>query len=177
MTVVKLSAKLPDDNDLNGLEHWARTLRKDPMQQYVAIVYLDVAKMVTDYEKAIVSPVTQVVAVEVLGTAADCPASVQKAFLDAHRRRTSKEPLPFEDPEPEQPERLQLTDGVDVDASLTEAEHIIIEAEIVDDDDGEVGPVCRWCMHSEGDHDLDDPRPCRVTAPFTCQCLGYEARP
>lgn len=176
MTVVKLSAKLPDDNDLNGLEHWAGTLRKDPMQQYVAIVYLDVAKMVTDYEKAIVSPVIQVVALELLGTAAGCPPEVQKAFLDAHRRRTSKDPLPFEEPEqePDQPDRLQLTDGVDVEASLTEAEHII-DAEIVDDD--ELGPECRWCLHFEGDHDLDDPRPCRATFPFPCQCLGYELKP
>lgn len=97
MTTVRLAAKLPDDNEINGLDHWAETLRKEPMQQMVAVAYIDVQKLITNYEKAVVQPVVQVVAIEVLGRPDEIPQAVRDAFLAAHDRRVNKTPLPFED--------------------------------------------------------------------------------
>lgn len=140
MSRVRLAALLPDDTDTNGLDPWAGKLRAEPTQQIVAIAYLDVTKLITDYDKGEVTPVVKVVAIEIVGQAADVPREVQQAFLDAHRRRTNKEPLPFEEDSESQPDRLAITDGVDVDAAYVEAGRIV---------EGEILPTadCDRCQH------------------------------
>lgn len=168
MTTVKLAAKLPDDNEVNGLDHWAGALRKEPLQQLVAICYLDVQKLITDYEKGQIQPVVQVVAIELLGRPDEIPAAVQEAFLAARDRRVNKAPLPFEDA-PATPV-VQHTDGVDVEASLVEAGRIV-DAELVDD--FAEGPACT-CGHPFGDHDVDTRECCVADADgVACPCWEF----
>lgn len=94
-SLVKLSSKLPDDLDLNGLDPWASTFKQRPRDQFVAIVYLDVARVVTDYEKGSIYPVVQVAAIEVVGDIAGTPGDVHSAFTSARDKRLRRDPLPF----------------------------------------------------------------------------------
>lgn len=177
MGTVKLAAKLPDDRDLNGLDHWLHHLKNRPAEQLMIVGYLDTQKLITDFEKGSVQPVAQIVAIEVVGTAIDGPDAVRAAFLAAHDRRTSKpEPLfNVGDTEPAEPVQLAITDGVDIEAAMQQGE--VVDAVVVD----AFGPLC-LCGHSWGDHDVEDQH-CTVTeeaadsdgvvSERTCPCGTY----
>lgn len=158
-SLVKLAAKLPDDNDLNGLDPWSGVLKKRPRDQFVAIVYLDVAKMTTDYDKALIYPTVQVVAIEVVGDVSDVPAAVVDAYNAARDKRQARTPLPFDEtpPPPAVPGQLALTDGVDLEASLIQADMMMEEP-------------CN-CGHPYGDHDIDEAH-CTAT---DCRCSSFAA--
>ena len=139
-SLVKLSSKLPDDLDINGLDPWASVFKQRPLDQFVAVVYLDVARVVTDYEKGSVYPVVQVVSIEVLGDIASTSPDVQAQFLAARDKRLRRDPLPLND--------WTLRAGTGV---LKER---MIEA------------PCDTCNHPAGDHDIDTGQ-CTIT---NCTC-------
>lgn len=137
-TTVKLSSRLPDDPDVNGLEHHFEALKARPFEQRVAVVYFDVAKTTTDYEKATINPLIRVVAIEVVGDVADVPPAVVDAFNRARERRRQQGPLPFDDEPPTA--HPALTDGIDVDASIEQANRRdggidLITGEVLEDDE------------------------------------------
>lgn len=163
---VRLVGELPDDTDLNGLNAWAGHLRNHPHDQLVGIVYLDRRKLMFDDDKAEVIPYARVVAVEVLGTALEASErypEVLAAFLASHARRTNREPLPFDepDPKPATPTLLQLTDGIDIEAAMAAADTA----------------CCSVCGHPVREHEPDSDRHCLFVFDKTgelCSCSGYD---
>lgn len=193
MTTTRLAGKLPDEPDVNSLDHstWLKHFRREPHVPVVAIVTLGVQKLVTDYEKSTVTPILQVESVEVLGAIGDTPEAVLDALAAARDRRLHQDPLPVQEqpnPDPEcwdchHPESdhtayrddarqgctwsiededsgetlpcachgfravgeaLQLTDGIDIEAAVRQAEQlldddaIVVEGQVIDPETGEV---------------------------------------
>lgn len=94
--VVKLSSKLPGDEEINGLDALAEKLVEEPHRITVALVWLDVPRVIVDTEKDTEVPVVRIRKIEPLGDARDVPQAVRDAAQTAHETRTGKTPLPFE---------------------------------------------------------------------------------
>ena len=93
---VKLGAKLPGDEEINGLDAWADRMVEQPERVLLALVWLDVRKIedVTDTGERI--PVTRVRRIEVVSTAKEAPQELRDMALRLHTERTGKTPLPIE---------------------------------------------------------------------------------
>lgn len=93
---VKLSTKLPGDEETNGLDSLAEQLVKDPETIRVAIVWLDVVKVTneTDTHKQI--PTVRVRRVEPLGDVDDVSKAIRELVDAAVEERTGRTPLPFD---------------------------------------------------------------------------------
>jgi len=157
--LVRLSSKISGETETNGLDHWIGRLKTNPLEQVVVVAYMDVAKVVRDFDKAEEYPVLQVAAIEVMGTAVDAPPQVVDAFMAAHDKRLGgrQQPLDFEDEDDEVTlvEAVQMMEDIEslgvmspaldcvTRLALTEGMEII-DAEIVDDD--QVDGKC-WTCH------------------------------
>jgi hypothetical protein len=165
---VKLAAKLPKDNNANGLDAGEAQFLANPMGQQVVIAYIETSKITTNYDEAGREATVKLAAVEIVGDQFTVPAEVRAAFEAAHDRRVNAAPtLPTEPEEDAAPEVLALTDGVDLEASLRQVEDII-DAEVLDE------TPCAKCGHPAADHDLDDDTCWYITADSTpCPCHPF----
>jgi len=93
---VKLSTKLPGDEDTNGLDAIADDLRDHPHTIRCALVWIDVSKVTRDVDTETMVPTVRIRRVEALGNVDDVSESVRKLAQEAHEIRTGKTPLPFD---------------------------------------------------------------------------------
>ena len=93
---VKLSTKLPGDEETNGLDSIAEKLVKDPETIRVAIVWLDVAKVTVETDTHAHVPTVRVRRVEPLGDVDDVSKAIRELVDTAVEERTGQTPLPFD---------------------------------------------------------------------------------
>lgn len=94
--LVKLSAALPGDPEINGLDSWANHLEKYPEDLLVAVVYLDTKKVTVDTDTGDHVPTVRVRRIEPLGPVSGVSATVRKAVAAAEEERTGRKAIPFE---------------------------------------------------------------------------------
>lgn len=92
---VKLSSKLPGDDETNGLDPWARELVKGPDDVRLAIVWFDVSKVTVETDSHAEIPTVRIRRIEpVDGTRAGQAAKLaEKAFA----ARTGRQMLPLDE--------------------------------------------------------------------------------
>lgn len=98
---IRLSSKLPGDEAINGLDSLAESLVEQP-RPVCAIVWFTVPRASVTYgprgEVVETVPNLVVAKVEPLGsTLAEIPTAVVKAAQEAERKRTGRQPLPFDE--------------------------------------------------------------------------------
>lgn len=93
---VKLSAKLPGEPEINGVDSTVEALLTDPELLRVAVVYYDVAKVTHDVDLGTDVPTIRVRRIEPLGLVGDVPPAVRKAVAAAEEARTGRKAIPFE---------------------------------------------------------------------------------
>jgi hypothetical protein len=96
---VKLSSKLPGETEINGVDHLAPDLVKDPETIRVAIAFLDVSKVEHDVDAGIDVPTIRVRRLEVVSTVTDAPQAIRDLVDRAVEDRTGRKGLPFEEVE------------------------------------------------------------------------------
>lgn len=94
--VVKLSAKLAGDDDLNGLDSLADSLIDDPKTARIAVVWFDCSKIVDDTDTETRVPYARIRRFEPLGNAETMPDVLRQIVEDAAEQRTGKMALPFD---------------------------------------------------------------------------------
>lgn len=94
--VVKLSTKLPGDDDTNGLDVQAPKLVDDPDTIRLAVVWYDVAKVTIDTDSGAHIPTVRVRRIEPLGDVGEVSDAVRKLVDDAQEKRTGRTPLPLD---------------------------------------------------------------------------------
>lgn len=90
---VRLSSKLAADDDLNGLDAWAKTLRAGT--PLIAVVALDCPRITINTETGDEIPTARVRWIEPLGELHDVPPTVRDAVQAARETRTGRTPIPF----------------------------------------------------------------------------------
>lgn len=93
--LVRLSAKLAGDPEVNGLDSLQGELLANPHAVVCAIVWLVPTKITEDVEGGERVPTVQVKRIEPIGVVDKVPAEVVKLALDLQEKRTGKRPLPF----------------------------------------------------------------------------------
>ena len=193
-SLTKLAAKLPDDNEANGLDHFVGQFRREPHVPVVAIVTLSVQKLITDYEKSTVSPVVQVESIEVLGTSIDVPPALLDMLAAARSKRLRQDPLPITEPESAAPlPATCITCGHDADEHVpgtvsvdgevlvaAHCAHSLGEDEGVCSCEDRAVPACAGCGHDWTNHTPDDEDRDFVCYPANddgspCECGGWTA--
>lgn len=92
---VRLSSKLPKDDETNGLDALAGELIKDPAEIRCAVVWFDAAKVTTETDSHAVIPTARIRKIEpVNGASAN---TVRKAAEKAFSNRTGRQMLPLEE--------------------------------------------------------------------------------
>lgn len=93
--LIRLSSKLPGDEETNGLDSLHEQLVDNPDQVICAITWLVVPKvtLVTSTKQEI--PTVEVRRVEPIGTVDQTPAAIQKLAAELYEQRTGNNPLPF----------------------------------------------------------------------------------
>jgi hypothetical protein len=105
--VVKLSAALPGDEEINGLDSIAAQLVDQPGRIRVALVWLDVSMITDNTETGGRVPTVRVRRIEPLGTVEEIPDEIRKLAARSHEERTGRVPLPFDDVELSRDETLE----------------------------------------------------------------------
>lgn len=96
MSGIKLSGALPD-GERNGLSSIAPALAENPEGVYVAVVLLDVVKLITSVDSGDVVPTVRVRAIEPMGANDTADATELRRLLRrAHERRTGRVVLPLD---------------------------------------------------------------------------------
>lgn len=99
-SIVRLSSKLPGDEDFNGVDAIAIDLEKDPDTIRVAVVFYDVAKITYDVDAGAHVPTIRVRKFEPISTVADVPTDLRVIVDQAIELRTGRKPLPLDQVEP-----------------------------------------------------------------------------
>lgn len=94
--VVKLSTKLPGDDDTNGLDALAGKLVDDPETIRLAVVWLDVSKVTVETDSGAHIPTVRVRRIEPIGDVGDVSDAVRKLVDQAQEERTGRRPLPMD---------------------------------------------------------------------------------
>lgn len=94
--LVKLRAKLPANEDLNGLDALIEDLINDGGTVRAAFLLYDVQKVVEDVATGERSVVIEVRRIEPISTAKEVPAAIRQAVLELAEKRGGKQPLPFD---------------------------------------------------------------------------------
>lgn len=94
--LIRLSSKLPADEETNGLDSLHEQLVDNPDQVVCAITWLVVPKVtrVTATKEDV--PTIEVRRVEPIGTVEQTPAAIQRLAADLYEKRTGRNPLPFD---------------------------------------------------------------------------------
>ena len=92
---VKLAAKLPGEEEINGLDKWAEVFAafEGPV---CAVAWLDTAK-VTVTKDGVEVPTVQVVRIEPVGQLADVPQEVIALVARLYEARVGRTALPFDE--------------------------------------------------------------------------------
>lgn len=93
--LVKLSAKLPGNPEINGLDPLADDLATNPDQITVAIVWLDVSQVTRKTDELTTVPTVRIRRIEPIGPVASVPHEIQQLAAELEQRRTGRRPLPF----------------------------------------------------------------------------------
>lgn len=94
--VVKLSSKLPGDEEVNGLDVLASQLVDNPDQVICAITWFVPTKITRDVESGAEVPTLEVRRVEPIGAVDATPRDVVDLAARLYEARTGKNPLPFD---------------------------------------------------------------------------------
>lgn len=94
---VKIIAKLPGEEEWNGLESWHDRLIEDPTLMLGCYVVFDVKKLERDTDTGKVIAKMRIRQIEVLSEAGEASNAVRKVFEEAYHARTGKTPLPFDE--------------------------------------------------------------------------------
>lgn len=98
--MVRLAAKLPGNDEINGLDHIAYDLCDNPGTPVFALVWFDVAKVTTDVDAGTRVPTVRVRRVEPVGPLSEVPAAVAKLVTALGEKRLGRVPLPLEEFDP-----------------------------------------------------------------------------
>lgn len=101
--VVKVSGKLPGDDEINGLDAEHDALIADPKAVRVGIVWYQAVDETTNYLTGDVVPRIEFRRFEPLGRLEDVPDVVRDLVLKATQTRTGRTPLPFDEVDPGEP--------------------------------------------------------------------------
>lgn len=93
---MKLRAKLPGNEDLNGLDQLLPELIEDGATPRAAFMIYDVQKVVEDVATGEKYVVIEVRRVEPISKASEVPAGIRQAVLELADKRTGKQSLPFD---------------------------------------------------------------------------------
>lgn len=94
--LVKLRAKLPANEDLNGLDQLLGELIEDGATPRAAFMIYDVQKVVEDVATGDKYVVIEVRRIEPISKASEVPAGIRQAVLELVDKRTGKQALPFD---------------------------------------------------------------------------------
>lgn len=97
---IKLSSRLPGDEEINGLDDLVPELLEDPQQVVCAIVWFkvkDVRRIIErrDDEPAEI-PTVEVARVEPIDVVGRVPAAIITLAAELYEKRTGNNPLPFD---------------------------------------------------------------------------------
>lgn len=93
---VKLRAKLPANEDLNGLDALLGDLIADGATPRAAFMIYDVQKIVEDVATGDKYAVIEVRRIEPISKASEVPAGIRQAVMELADKRTGKQALPFD---------------------------------------------------------------------------------
>lgn len=95
---VRLSSKLSKDEETNGLDHLAGSIKNNPEQVIAAIVWFVPLKGTIDYQSKTheVTPTVQIKRVEPIGAVDKVPQAVIDLAAKLYEERTGKSSLPFD---------------------------------------------------------------------------------
>lgn len=99
---VKLSGKLPGDEDINGLDATVSNLIEHPEKLRLGLVWYDVSQIADITDTGARVPTVRVRRFEPAGTADDAPQELRDMALRLFEERTKKTPLPIGQTEYEQ---------------------------------------------------------------------------
>lgn len=94
--VVKVAGKMPADDDLNGLDATVSQLLGNPEKLQAAVVFYNVGKITTTPETGTEIPTVVLRRFEPIGEAGKLGDAVIEVMMSAAKKRTGKEPLPFD---------------------------------------------------------------------------------
>ena len=112
--LIKLSTKLPGDEETNGLDAQVGHLLDNPQELLVAVVWLDVAKVTEEIDSGATIPTVRVRRIEPLGATGDVSAAIRDLIDVAVEKRTGRRPIPFDIAEVvagHDPDQLTIEDG------------------------------------------------------------------
>lgn len=98
--VVRLSSKLPGDEDFNGVDASVIDLIKNPDEIRVAVVFYDVTKVTREVDAGIDVPTIRVRKFEPISDVAHVPDALRQIVDTAIEQRTGRKPLPLDQVEP-----------------------------------------------------------------------------
>lgn len=104
---------MPGDPEINGLDAHRDDLLAAPEDMLVAIVYLDVSKVVIDTDSGDHVPTVRIRRIEPLGPINDVSKAVRDAMAKAETARTGRAALPFETVEVGEGKHSDPVPGVD----------------------------------------------------------------
>lgn len=93
---VKLRAKLPANEDLNGMDAILPELLEDGATPRAAFLIYDVQKIVEDVATGERYVVIEPRRIEPISKASEVPAGIRQAVLELVDKRTGKQALPFD---------------------------------------------------------------------------------
>lgn len=96
---VRISSKLPGDEEINGLDAMLEELIAHPNTLRAAVVIFDVQKVTKDTDTGDTSVTARWRAVEPIGDVSDAPPEVRKLIDTAREKRLGRKALPFEEVE------------------------------------------------------------------------------
>lgn len=93
---VKLRAKLPGNEDLNGLDALLPELIEDGATPRAAFLIYDVQKVVEDVATGEKYVVIEVRRIEPISKLSEVPGPIRQAFMELADKRGGKQSLPFD---------------------------------------------------------------------------------
>lgn len=93
--LIKLSSKLPGDEETNGLDALYEELLANPKQVVCAIAWIVPAKEQKNLETGEVTVTVEMRRVEPVGSVEKTPAQIQALAAELYEKRTGMNPLPF----------------------------------------------------------------------------------
>lgn len=94
--LIKLSPRLPGNEEINGLDSLHESLVDNPHQVICALVWFDVPRVTLDTENDTEVPTVRVRKVEPIGTAEKVEPAVLELYRKTQEERLGREPLPFD---------------------------------------------------------------------------------
>lgn len=93
---VKLSAALPGDYEVNGLDQHAEWMVENPKDAMLALCWIDTVKVTVDTDSGAHIPTARIRRIEPLGAVGEVSDAVQTLAGEAFEKRTGRRPIPFD---------------------------------------------------------------------------------